>query len=188
MPDYDGRIWWVTRFGRVGTVDPPTGTIAVHRFAGEEIQNSLSADPDGMYVITDYALHHMVAGADGVPRTVWREAYLRSNTYRYGNINNGSGSTPTLMDDERGRKYVAITDAGDDRTGLVVYRREADVSGPRQICRVPLFGKDASAVEISPIGWGCSSGEERLRLSQRLSRHIGSGHCRRYRADRHPRR
>jgi len=156
MPDYDGRIWWVTRFGRVGTLTPTTGKIAVHRFEGEEIQNSLSADPDGMYVITDYALYHMVADDDGKPRTVWKETYLRSNRYRYGNINNGSGSTPTLMDDARGRKYVAITDAGDDRTGLVVYRREANVSGPRQICRIPLFGKDASAVEISPIGWGRS--------------------------------
>ncbi len=156
MPDYAGRIWWVTRFGRVGTLDPATGKIAVHRFDGEEIQNSLSADRDGMYVITDYALYHMVADADGKPRTVWKETYLRSDRYRYGNINNGSGSTPTLMDDERGRKYVAITDAGDDHTGLVVYRREAEVSGPRQICRVPLFGKDASAVEISPIGWGRS--------------------------------
>jgi hypothetical protein len=154
MPDYSGRIWWVTRFGRVGTLNPVTGKIAAYRFAGEEIQNSLSADQDGMYVITDYALYHMVADGDGAPRTVWKEAYLRSNKYRYGNINNGSGSTPTLMDDERGRKYVAITDAGDDRTGLVVYRREADVSGPRQICRVPLFGEGASAVEISPIGWG----------------------------------
>jgi len=154
MPDYRGRIWWVSRFGRVGTLDPASGRIAVHRFPGEEIQNSLSADRDGMYVITDFALYHMVAEADGTPRTVWREAYARSNTYRYGNINTGSGSTPTLMDDERGRRYVAITDAGDDRTGLVVYRREAAVDGPRQICRVPLFGADASAVEISPIGWG----------------------------------
>jgi hypothetical protein len=156
MPDYDGRIWWVTRFGRVGTVAPQSGKIAVHRFAWEEIQNSLSADRDGMYVITDYALYHMVADGDGIPRTVWREAYLRSDKYRYGNINIGSGSTPTLMDDERGRKYVVITDAGDDRTGLVVYRREAEVSGSRQICRIPLFGADASAVEISPIGWGRS--------------------------------
>ena len=156
MPDYQGRIWWVTRFGRVGTVTPTTGQIAVHRFEGEEIQNSLSADADGMYVITDYALYHMVADASGTPRTVWKETYPRSNRYRYGNINNGSGSTPTLMDDERGRRYVAITDAGEDRTGLVVYRREAEVSGPRQICRVPLFGAEASAVEISPIGWGRS--------------------------------
>jgi hypothetical protein len=155
MPDYRGRIWWVTRFGRVGTLTPATGAVAVHRFPGEEIQNSLSADPDGMYVITDYALYHMVADDHGTPGVVWREAYLRSNTYRYGNINNGSGSTPTLMDDERGRKYVVITDAGEDRTGLVVYRREAQVSGPRQICRVPLFG-ERSAVEISPIGWGRS--------------------------------
>lgn len=156
MPDYAGRIWWVTRFGRVGTLDPVTGRSAVHRFPGEEIQNSLSADEDGMYVITDYALYHMVAGADGTPRTVWKETYLRSDRYRYGNINNGSGSTPTLMDDARGRKYVVITDAGEDRTGLVVYRRDADVRGPRQICRVPLFGAEASAVEISPIGWGRS--------------------------------
>lgn len=154
MPNYAGRIWWVTRFGRVGTLDPVTGRIAAYRFPGEEIQNSLSADPDGMYVITDYALYHMVADDDGTPRVAWKEAYLRSHKYRYGNINNGSGSTPTLMDDERGRKYVAITDAGDDRTGLVVYRREAEVDGARQLCRVPLFGGDASAVEISPIGWG----------------------------------
>lgn len=156
MPDYQGRIWWVTRFGRVGTLDPATGRVGVHRFSGEEIQNSLSADRDGMYVISDHALYHMVAGADGVPRPVWKETYPRSNQYRYGNINIGSGSTPTLMDDERGRKYVAITDAGEDRTGLVVYRREADVAGPRRICRVPLFGENGSAVEISPIGWGRS--------------------------------
>jgi len=156
MPDYSGRIWWVTRFGRVGTLDPATGRVAVHRFAGEEIQNSLSADRDGMYVITDHALYHMVADGDGTPRTVWKESYLRGGKYRYGNINIGSGSTPTLMDDERGRRYVVITDAGADRTGLVVYRREPDFGGPRQICRVPLFGADASAVEISPIGWGRS--------------------------------
>jgi hypothetical protein len=156
MPDYDGRIWWVTRFGRVGTVTPSTGKIAVHHFSDEEIQNSLSADKDGMYVITDYALYYMKADQDGMPTTIWKETYLRGNKYHYGNINNGSGSTPTLMDDERGRRYVAITDAGEDRTGLVVYRREENVVGPRQICRVPLFDEGASAVEISPIGWGRS--------------------------------
>ncbi len=156
MPDYAGRIWWVSRFGRVGTLDPASAKVAVQHFDGEEIQNSLSADADGMYVITDYALYRMVADASGKPTIVWREAYLRSNQYRYGNINNGSGSTPTLMDDARGRKYVAITDAGGDRTGLVVYRRATVTHGPRQICRVPLFGAEASAVEISPIGWGRS--------------------------------
>lgn len=156
MPDYQENIWWVTRHGRVGTVNPKTGKTNVHHFEGEEIQNSLSSDKDGMYVITDHALYNMVADASGKPVTLWRETYLRSNQYKYGNINNGSGSTPTLMDDERGRKYVAITDAGDDKTGLVVFKREAEVSGARQICRVPLFGDNGSAVEISPIGWGRS--------------------------------
>lgn len=156
MPDYTGRIWWVTRRGRVGTLDPATGRVGVHHFAGEEIQNSLSSDDTGMYVITDHALYAMVADEAGTPVVRWREEYPRADTYRYGNINIGSGSTPTLMDDERGRRYVAITDAGADRTGLVVYRREEQVSGPRQICRVPLFGEAGSAVEISPIGWGRS--------------------------------
>jgi len=159
MPDFQGRIWWVTRFGRVGTVNPATGHQAVHRFEGEEIQNSLSADSDGMYVITDYALYHMAADEGGKPQVIWKETYPRSNQYRYGNINNGSGSTPTLMNDERGRKYAAITDAGtaqDERTALVVYKREATVAGARQICRIPLFTDKGSAVEISPIGWGRS--------------------------------
>jgi hypothetical protein len=157
MPDFQGRIWWVTRFGRVGTLNTETGHKAVHRFMGEEIQNSLSADQDGMYVITDFALYHMIADADDQPHVIWKETYPRSNAYRYGNINNGSGSTPTLMIDERGRKYVAITDAGtadDERTALVVYRRDPAVDGQRQICRIPLFTDAGSAVEISPVGWG----------------------------------
>ncbi len=156
MPDYQGRIWWVTRHGRVGAIDPTTGKTGVHHFEGEEIQNSLSSDKNGMYVITDYALYSMIADATGKPTVRWKETYLRSNQYKYGNINSGSGSTPTLMDDERGRQYVAITDAGDDKTGLVVYKREAQVTGSRQICRIPLFGDNGSAVEISPIGWGRS--------------------------------
>ena len=156
MPDYQGRIWWVTRQGRVGTVNPDTGNMSMHHFKGEEIQNSLSADESGMYVITDYALYHMVADDKDMPQIIWKETYLRSNEYRYGNINNGSGTTPTLLDDDRGRKYVVITDAGSDSTGLVVYRRELDVKSERQICRVPLFLNEASAVEISPIGWGRS--------------------------------
>ena len=156
MPDHGGRIWWVTRRGRVGTLDPETGAVGVHHFAGEEIQNSLSADADGMYVITDHALHRMEADDRGVPTIVWTERYERSDEYRYGNINLGSGSTPTLMDDEEGRRYVAITDVGGDRTGLVVYRRERDHVGDRLVCRMPLFEEGGSAVEISPIGWGRS--------------------------------
>lgn len=156
MPDYQGLIWWVSRRGRVGTVNPATGIKAVHHFEGEEIENSLSADETGMYVITDHALYFMTANSAGKPQAVWREEYPRSNVYRYGNINNGSGSTPTLMDTEEGKRYVAITDAGSDATGLVVYRRDRAVTGPRQVCRIPLFTRDATAVEISPIGWGRS--------------------------------
>lgn len=159
MPDYQGRIWWVTRHGRVGTVNPANGQVGVHQFTNEEIQNSLSSDKDGMYVITDYALYHMIADNNGKPQVIWKETYPRSNIYHYGNINSGSGSTPTLMDTDDGHHYVAITDAGtaeDPRTGLVVYKRALQVEGARQICRIPLFTDKGSAVEISPIGWGRS--------------------------------
>ncbi len=156
MPDFQGRIWWVSRKGRVGVVNPNSGNKTVHHFKGEEIQNSLSADAHGMYVITDYALYNMVADEKDQPQILWKQSYPRVDKYRYGQINIGSGSTPTLLDGERGRQYVVITDAGEERVGLVVYRREKGMEGERIICRVPLFSEEASAIEISPIGWGRS--------------------------------
>jgi hypothetical protein len=95
----------------------------------------------------------MKVAQDGKPMVRWEEVYEKSDEYRYGNINTGSGSTPTLMDDDNGNEYVVITDVGKDRTGLVVYRREEAFAGNRKICRIPLFQEGASAVEISPIGW-----------------------------------
>ncbi|MGW1926740.1 hypothetical protein ACWCQ0_48565, partial [Streptomyces massasporeus] len=57
MPDWQGRIWWVTRLGRVGTVDPATGALRAIRLDGEEIQNSFSVAEDGVSLVTDHALY-----------------------------------------------------------------------------------------------------------------------------------
>jgi hypothetical protein len=52
-----------------------------------------------------------------------------------------------------GKRWVAITDNADPMN-VVVYRRGADVRGRREVCRVPVFHKGASATENSLIAAG----------------------------------
>ncbi|MEU2232616.1 hypothetical protein [Streptomyces vietnamensis] len=155
MPDWDGRIWWVTRLGRVGTVDPATGALRAIRLDGEEIQNSFSVAEDGVSIVTDHALYSFRADADGVPRVQWRETYDRGTGTKPGSVNQGSGTTPDLFGTED--QYVAITDNADDRMNVLVYRRGADVpAAERFVCKVPVFGSGASTTDNSLISWGNS--------------------------------
>ncbi|MFD3539866.1 hypothetical protein ACFWUQ_10240 [Streptomyces sp. NPDC058662] len=153
MPDWDGRIWWVTRHGRVGTVDPATSLIRSVRLPGEEIQNSFSVARDGVSIVTDHALYSFRAAADGTPEVQWRETYDRGTAAKPGSVNQGSGTTPDLFGDG----YVAITDNADDRMNVLVYRRGTDVeAGRRLVCAVPVFGAGASTTDNSLITWGNS--------------------------------
>ncbi|WP_419999236.1 hypothetical protein [Streptomyces boninensis] len=147
MPDWEGRIWWVTREGRIGTVDPAKGSVKSIRLQGEEIQNSFSAGPDGMSIVSDHALYRFDTKADGTPRVLWRRAYDRGTGSKPGSVNQGSGTTPTLLGD-----YVAITDNADTRMNVLVYRRK---SGDL-ICKIPVFGAGASTTDNSLIGWNHS--------------------------------
>ncbi|MFI0238682.1 hypothetical protein [Streptomyces sp. NPDC016845] len=155
MPDWSGRIWWVTRQGRVGTVDPATGSLKSVQLPGEEIQNSFSVADDGVSIVTDHALYSFDAAADGTPRTVWRQTYDRGTGTKPGSVNQGSGTTPDLFGVED--DYVAITDNADDRMNVLVYRRGADVpAGRRLVCKVPVFGPGASTTDNSLISYGDS--------------------------------
>jgi hypothetical protein len=153
MPDWQGRIWWVTRLGRVGTVDPGTGAIHSMQLAGEEIQNSFSVAEDGVSIVSDHALYSFRAAADGTPVVQWRQTYDRGTGTKPGSVNQGSGTTPDLFGDG----YVAITDNADDRMHVVVYRRGNDVpDGQREVCRIPVFGSGQSTTDNSLITWGNS--------------------------------
>ncbi|CAM5645934.1 hypothetical protein SCALM49S_09150 [Streptomyces californicus] len=77
MPDWQGRIWWVTRLGRVGTVDPDTSAVRSVRLDGEEIQNSFSVDRDAVSIVSDHALYSFTAAPDGTPQVQWRQTYDR---------------------------------------------------------------------------------------------------------------
>lgn len=147
MPDWSGRLWVVTTQGRVVTIDPNRGELRV-RALEEEIANSFAVDETGgVYIVTAAALYRFDAGAQGEPEVTWREVYRNSGISKPGQVNAGSGTTPTLM----GRSYVAITDNADPMN-VVVYRRAARVSGPRTVCTHPVFDKGASATDNSLIG------------------------------------
>ncbi|MBV9292487.1 MAG: hypothetical protein JO222_08550, partial [Frankiales bacterium] len=109
LPDWHGLLWWISRFGRVGTLDPHTGRVHLMWLRGQEIENSNSVSREGVSVVTDHALYEFRARANGTPYIVWRQTYDRGTHRKVGQINQGSGTTPTVL----GRKYVAITDNAD---------------------------------------------------------------------------
>jgi hypothetical protein len=152
LPDWEGRYWFVTRGGVVGTVDPESGAVTARALEAEEVQNSFAVGPDGVYIVSDHALYRFDADESGAPRVLWREAYARGTRRKPGMIGQGSGTTPTLL----GEEWVAIADNAEPRIHVLVYRRGARVDGERLVCRVPVFEPGRSATENSLIGYGRS--------------------------------
>jgi len=154
LPDWHGLLWFVTVHGLVGTVEPASGALAVLGLGGEAIGNSFAVDETGgVFIVSDHALYRFDAGPNGAPLVTWRETYDRGTRLKPGQVNFGSGTTPTLM----GRSWVAITDNADPRMNVLVYRRAAVVSGPRLFCTEPVFAAGMSATENSLIGVGTRS-------------------------------
>jgi len=152
MPDHEGLIWWVTRRGRFGTLDPDTGAVQSNRLDNEEIQNGFSVAEDGVYVVSDHAMYRFYAGSDGEPLIGWRETYDRGTSRKVGTINQGSGTTPTIFGDN----YVTVTDNADGRINLVVYQRRQEYQGPRQVCAIPLFDENHSVTDNSMVAFNRS--------------------------------
>jgi hypothetical protein len=153
MPDWSGRIFFATQQGRVGVVDPVTGSVKTMQFPGEGIYNSLAGDETGaIYVVTTHRLAAVVADASGAPVVRWSETYDRGTQQKPGQLSQGSGTTPTLIGDD----LVAITDNAEPRMNVVFYRRSGSAPD-REICRVPVFGDGASDTENSLVYAGGTS-------------------------------
>ena len=152
LPDWHGLLWWITRYGRVGTLNPATGKVHIDYLAGQEIENSNSVSEDGVAVVTDHALYEFHARADGTPYVVWQAKYDRGTARKTGQINQGSGTTPTVL----GKQFVAITDNADKQMHVLVYRRATHLAEgqSRLFCSVPVFSAGQSATENSLVGWG----------------------------------
>jgi hypothetical protein len=139
LPDWSGRLWFASASGVVGAVDPASGAVSAVAL-GERIANSFAVDETGgVYVVSDRALYRLDAG----PKVTWRKPYSNSGIAKPGQVGAGSGTTPTLM----GRDLVAIADNADPMN-VVVYRRDS----AREVCRVPVFARGASATDQSLIG------------------------------------
>jgi len=151
LPDFKGRIWFVSKKGgKVGILNPRTRAIHVKRL-GEDVQNSFAVGRRGVYIVSSRRMYRFSARR-GRPRIDWKVRYRNSGIVKPGQADAGSGTTPTLM---RGG-YVAITDNADPMN-VVVYRAATRLHGRRRVvCAVPVFGRGASATENSLITAGRS--------------------------------
>ena len=148
LPDFRGRIWFVSKQnGKVGYVGRHHGGIHFIKL-GQEIENSFTVDRRGIYIVTDTYMYRFWARRGRKPRKQWRARYADSGIVKPGQVDAGSGTTPTIM---RGG-YVAITDNADPMN-VVVYRTRVHLKrGRRRLaCEVPVFDKGSSATENSLI-------------------------------------
>lgn len=149
LPDYNGLIWFVSKAnGKVGTLDPKTGDLQVITL-NEEIENSFATASDGVYIVSDKKQYRFKANKKNKPRIVWSKGYPNSGIVKPSQVNAGSGTTPTIMEDG----YVAITDNADPMN-VVVYRTKKNLKKgeKRIVCKVPVFNQGTSATENSLMG------------------------------------
>ncbi|MFF3085213.1 hypothetical protein ACFVRB_09205 [Streptomyces nojiriensis] len=157
LPDWSGRMWFVTGSGVVGVLDPATGAVSTHVLRGETIANSIAVDESGgVFVVSDHALYRFdsEAPAGGRPVVTWRAAYDRGSRQKPGQLSQGSGTTPTLIGPASGPGggYVAITDNADPRMKVLVMERGK--AGPEKVCEQPVFAPGRGADENSLVAVG----------------------------------
>ena len=146
LPDFRGRLWFVSKkSGKVGIFYPRSKRIR-HITLGDEIENSFTVDRRGVYIVTDKRMYRFWARRGGRPRVQWKARYRNSGIVKPSQVDAGSGTTPTIM---KGG-YVAITDNADPMN-VVVYRKAVRLKRGRRrtVCQVPVFDQGGSATENS---------------------------------------
>jgi hypothetical protein len=128
----------------------------VHDEPFEQIQNSFSVGPDGIYMVTNVGLYKFwfnekTRRVELDPK--WAPNYAKGDLLyendrkiKPGHLNNGSGTTPTLIDD----RFVAIVDNAPGQVNLNVFRQEDGTL----VSKLPLFNAHAGAVENSVVAYG----------------------------------
>lgn len=152
VPDWHGRIWVASERGVVGLIDPKRNVVRLTKLQqyspAERIDNSISACPQGVSIITSHGIYML--GADvstSKPRIIWSHSYDRGTKQKPGQLSHGSGATATFFG-PNGSDYVMLSDNGDRQEKLIVYR-SADGSA---VGEGPLFTPGASGTENSMIG------------------------------------
>lgn len=151
--DWDGRLWWFSQKGVVGTLDRETSIVRIVKLpAGEGIFNSVAGDDTGgMYLVSTHAAYRLDASRSGRPKVTWRRTYDRGTVQKPGMLSRGSGTSPTLI----GRRWIAIADNAEPRSHVIIYDRRLGVTH-RQHCKVPVLAAGASTTENSLVAAGNS--------------------------------
>jgi hypothetical protein len=155
LPDWSGRLWFVTRqHGIVGVLDRKSGRVLGTLRTNEAIGNSFAMDETGgVFVVTDKAQYRFDATRRGRPKTSWRFRYDNSGVKKPGQFDAGSGTTPTLM----GKRYISIADNADPMQVVVLRRGKRLRRGQKRlVCEQPVFRRGASGTENSIIATGRS--------------------------------
>lgn len=156
QPDFQGRVWFTSKGGLVGTLNINTGKVlGTYRLPnqagikeGELIDNgSASDETGGVFIASNEAMYRFDADSQGAPVVSWREPYTYGDNQKSGQVDIGTGTTPTLM----GSKFVTITDNAEPQMHVLVYRREKKFNGNRLICSEPVFQPMTSATENSLV-------------------------------------
>jgi hypothetical protein len=119
----------------------------------EEIQNSFSISEDGVFINSNMALYKMRFNDEKKQFELdpeWNEnfselVYENDRTQKSGHLNNGSGTTPTLIRDE----YVVIVDNAPSQVNICVYNQKTG----KLVYKHPLFEPGRSACENSVIAY-----------------------------------
>lgn len=152
LPDWAGRVWFVTQSGVVGFVTS-SGTVRTVRLpVAETIANSFAMDESGgVFIVSTHALYRFDVRRDR-PSITWRAPYDRGSRIKPGQVSQGSGTTPTLIGSAAspGGGKVAITDNADPQMQVLVFNRGK--AGPgKPSCRYPVFTPGRSSDENSLI-------------------------------------
>ena len=153
LPDWAGRIWFVTQSGVVGFVTPANTVRSMRLPAGETIANSFAMDESGgVFVVSTHALYRYDV-RNGAPSVTWRKTYDRGTRVKDGQVSQGSGTTPTLVGSASspGGGSIAITDNADPQMNVLVFRRGKAGPGRTPLCRQPIFPAGGGADENSLI-------------------------------------
>ena len=121
----------------------------------EQIQNSFAVGKDGVYIITDIALHKLIFNEETKDIELdpkWQENFIgggliyeNDGIRKPGHLNAGSGTSPTLMDD----RFIAIVDNDTSQVNMCIFSQETGLL----INKIPLFQPDAGACENSIIAY-----------------------------------
>ena len=121
----------------------------------EEIQNSFAVGEDGVYIVSNIGLYKLRFNEETKEIEMdpkWAKTfqegdliYNNDSKVKPGQLNNGSGTTPTLMDD----RFVIIGDNDYDQINMCVYSQEDG----RVISKHKVFEVDGSACENSIVAY-----------------------------------